>query len=71
MYISARGDVTTGVVDTGGKLAAGKLVVDSSPASLTAVTHCELRISLQIFGNNKMSLIELLGAHGKKINEKT
>jgi len=53
-------DVTTGVIYTGGKLAAGILVVDSSPASLTAVTHCELRISLQIFEKITMSLIEIL-----------
>ena len=46
-------DVTTGVIDTGGKLAAGVnysiQVGDSSPVSLIAVMHCELRISLQIF----------------------
>jgi hypothetical protein len=58
-------DVTTGVIDTGGKLAADVnysiQVDDSSPVSLTAVTHYELRISLQIFEKIKMSLIELLG----------
>jgi hypothetical protein len=68
-------DVTTGVIDTGGKLAAGVNcsipIVDTSPMSLIAVSHCELRISLQIFEKIWMSLIEILGALGKMISEKT
>jgi len=68
-------DVTTGVIDTGGKLAAGVKysiqVGDSSPVSLIAVMHCELQISLQIFEKIWMSLMEFLGATVRWFVKKT